>query len=37
MGIDCVSDEQLAKLTEVSHFVSEAANMPPEASAALCR
>jgi 2-isopropylmalate synthase len=32
MGIDCVSDEQLAKLTEVSHFVSEAANMPPEAS-----
>jgi len=27
MGIDCVSDEQLAKLTEVSHFVSEAANM----------
>jgi 2-isopropylmalate synthase len=32
MGIDCVSDEQLAKLTEVSHFVSEAANLTPESS-----
>jgi 2-isopropylmalate synthase len=30
MGIDCVSNEQLAKLTEVSRFVSEAANLPPE-------
>ncbi|UCH87143.1 MAG: citramalate synthase [Dehalococcoidia bacterium] len=29
MGIDCVSDEQLAKLTEVSHYVSETANLPP--------
>ncbi len=28
MGIDCVTEEQLAKLTEVSHFVSEAANLP---------
>jgi len=27
MGIDCVSDEQLARLTEVSHYVSEVANM----------
>ncbi|HXX59311.1 MAG TPA: citramalate synthase [Dehalococcoidales bacterium] len=27
MGIDCVSDEQLKLLSEVSHFVSEAANM----------
>ena len=32
MGIDCISDDQLAKLTEVSHFVSEAANLPPETS-----
>ncbi|MCK4273763.1 MAG: citramalate synthase [Dehalococcoidales bacterium] len=30
MGIDCVTDEQLAKLTEVSHFVSEAANLVPD-------
>ncbi len=30
MGIDCVTDEQLAKLTEVSHYVSEAANLPPD-------
>ncbi len=29
MGIDCVSDEQLAKLTEVSRYVSETANLPP--------
>jgi 2-isopropylmalate synthase len=27
MGIDCVSDEQLARLTETSHYVSEVANM----------
>ncbi len=31
MGIDCVTDEQLAKLTEVSHYVSEAANLIPDA------
>ena len=31
MGIDCVTDEQLARLTEVSHFVSEAANLVPDA------
>jgi 2-isopropylmalate synthase len=30
MGIDCISDEQLAKLTEVSHYVSEAANLIPD-------
>jgi 2-isopropylmalate synthase len=29
MGIDCVSEEQLARLTEVSHYVSEIANMVP--------
>jgi len=27
MGIDCVSDPSLAKLTELSHYVSELANM----------
>ncbi len=31
MGIYCLSDEQLAKLTEVSHYVSELANLPPVA------
>jgi len=31
LGIDCVSDEQLAKLTEVSHYVSETANLVPDA------
>ncbi|OGN98832.1 MAG: citramalate synthase [Chloroflexi bacterium RBG_13_51_52] len=30
MGIDCVSDEQLASLTEVSHYVSELANLIPD-------
>jgi 2-isopropylmalate synthase len=30
MGIDCVSGEQLARLTEVSRFVSEAANQVPD-------
>jgi len=29
MGIDCISDEQLSKLTEVAHYVSEAANLAP--------
>jgi 2-isopropylmalate synthase len=29
MSIDCISDEQLAKLTEVSRYVSETANLPP--------
>ena len=31
MGIDCVTDEQLAKLTEVSRYVSEVANLVPDA------
>jgi 2-isopropylmalate synthase len=31
MGIDCVTDEQLAKLTEVSHYVNEVANLVPDA------
>ena len=30
MGIDCVSDAQLAKLAEASHYVSEAANLAPD-------
>ncbi len=30
MGIDVVSDEQLSRLTEVSHFVSEVVNMVPD-------
>jgi len=30
MGIDCVSSQQLARLTEVSRFVSEAANQVPD-------
>ncbi len=29
LGIDVVSDEQLARLTEVSHFASELANLAP--------
>jgi 2-isopropylmalate synthase len=28
IGIDCVTDEQLSKLSDVSHYVSELANMP---------
>jgi 2-isopropylmalate synthase len=32
MGNDCISDAQLARLVEVSRFVSEAANLSPEAS-----
>ena len=30
MGIRCVSDEQLGRLTEVSHFVAEVANLIPD-------
>ncbi|MCJ7743900.1 MAG: citramalate synthase, partial [Dehalococcoidales bacterium] len=30
MGIDCVTSEQLAKLTDVAHYVSEAANLAPD-------
>jgi len=33
LGIDCVSDEQLARLTEVSHYVSEVANLVPDSAA----
>jgi len=29
MGIDCITDSQLEKITEVSRFVSELANLPP--------
>ena len=29
LGIDCIADEQLAKLTEVSHYVAELANLAP--------
>ena len=32
MGIDCIMNEQLAKLTEISHYVSEAANLVPDVS-----
>ncbi len=32
MGIDCVSDEQLGRLAEVSHYVTEAANLVPDTS-----
>ena len=28
MGIDCIADDQLKKITEVSRFVSELANLP---------
>ncbi|MBA7703187.1 (R)-citramalate synthase [subsurface metagenome] len=31
MNIDCVTDKQLAELTEVSHYVSEVANLIPDA------
>jgi len=32
MGIDCISDERLATLTDVSRYVAEVANMPQSAS-----
>jgi 2-isopropylmalate synthase len=28
MGIDCITDKQLNKLSDVSHYISELANMP---------
>jgi 2-isopropylmalate synthase len=31
IGIDCVTDEQLIRLTEVAHYVSEIANLIPDA------
>ncbi len=30
MGIDCITDKQLARLSEVSHYVSEVANLAPD-------
>jgi 2-isopropylmalate synthase len=30
LGIDCITDEQLARLTEVSRYISEVANLPPD-------
>ena len=33
MGIDCLPKEKLAKLTEVAHYVSEVANLVPDAFA----
>jgi 2-isopropylmalate synthase len=30
LGIDCISDGQLASLTEVAHYVSELANLAPD-------
>ena len=30
MGIDCITDAQLARLTEVSHYISEVANLVPD-------
>jgi 2-isopropylmalate synthase len=30
MGINCISDRQLASLTEVSHYISEVANITPD-------
>jgi 2-isopropylmalate synthase len=29
MGMDVISDEELMRLTETAHFISEVANMPP--------
>jgi 2-isopropylmalate synthase len=31
MGIKCVSDQQLARLTELSHYINEMANIIPDA------
>jgi 2-isopropylmalate synthase len=31
MGLDCITDEQLGKLTEVSRYISELANLVPDA------
>jgi len=30
MGINCISDKQLASLTEVAHYISELANIAPD-------
>ncbi len=29
MGINCVTDEQLASVTDIAHYISEVANLPP--------
>jgi 2-isopropylmalate synthase len=34
LGLNVVTDEQLARLTEASHYISEIANMPPNPRAA---
>ena len=34
MGLDVVTDAQLARLTEAAHYVSEIANLPPNSRAA---
>lgn len=34
LGLDVVTDEQLQRLTEISHYVSEIANIPPNSRAA---
>ncbi|MBI2853316.1 MAG: citramalate synthase [Chloroflexi bacterium] len=31
MGIDCIGDTELARLADVSRYISEVANMPPDA------
>jgi len=30
MGVDCITDAQLARLNEVSHYISEVANLAPD-------
>ncbi|OGO24025.1 MAG: citramalate synthase [Chloroflexi bacterium RBG_16_50_9] len=30
MGVDCITDDRLARLTEISHYVSEVANLVPD-------
>ncbi len=32
MGVDCITNAQLARLTEISHYVNEAANLVPDSS-----
>ncbi len=36
MGIDCITDDQLKKIREVSRFVSELANLPHPEISSLC-
>lgn len=30
LGIECIADEQMSKLTEISHYVTEIANLTPD-------